>query len=237
MTVSLNIAAQTLIDLYYQDYAPADAFIDIEHVKLLMIAEYERMLIDDFNRDRLLSRTIEGYASVQLDGDWIIPSRVKVAKDDLGQHIATLPQSAQSFPADKLGQGVQRVRPVGGKCKMTELIRIAASDAWMMCLVPSSSNTYYYVQTISKGIECPSETRLVIIGGCIPTEIDAEYVPSLMSGGDVLVQVSKVKVITDSVLQSLLIARQQVVIDKTNDGNPNTDKATETNPDNARENP
>lgn len=236
MTQSLNFAAQTLLDLYYQDYAPAGAFIELAHVKSLMYSEYERMLQEEYRAAKILNRTLDGFSFVTLDGDILIPETVDVKKvgDD---YVGTLTSQAYAFNFDSMGTGVQRVRNLDATCRTSELIRIPQSEAWVYCIAPPSNKTYFYVQNISAGVDCPITTQIVILGSCHPKQVEVQYLPALTEGGDIQIAARFVKRITDSVLQSLLIAKQQVVVDKTNDSNPNAAMATEANQDNVQPNP
>lgn len=236
MTTSLLDAAQALIDLYYQDYAPDGAFIDLTHARMLMYSEYERMLQEEYIQAKMLNRTLEGFGFVTLGSDMLTPATVDIEKDG-EMYVGWLPTQAYSFSYDSMGSGVQRVINRDASCKTRDLIRISSNDAWMYCITPPTNKTFFYPETISEGINCPIKTRIVILGDCFPKQVEVMYLPSLSEGGDIQVNSRFIKRMTDSVLQTLLIAKQQVVIDKTNDGNPNTVVATEANPDNINANP
>lgn len=234
MNTSLALAAQTLLDLYYQDYAPENAFIDLAHVKLLMYSEYEDIVDREYKQAKILNRTLEGYGFVSLSGDIVISEMVEIVKEG-NDWVGILGQQAFSFAYDSVGTGVQRVRSTDGDCP-SELIRIPATEAWAYCHAPKTKQNFFYTQSTAAAAGCPATTKIYILGQCHPKEVEVLYVPSLTEGGDVEISMRLVKRITDSVLQTLLIAKKEVIIDKTSDQNPVTALPTEANPDHIKDN-
>jgi hypothetical protein len=235
MNTSLALAAQTLLDLYYQDYAPEGAFIDLSHVKLLMYSEYERILQQEYKQAKILNKSLEGFGFVTLDGDTLIVEIVDIVKEG-SDWVGTLNQAAFAFNFDTIGTSVQRVRSTDSECN-SELIRIPANEAWAYCVAPATKQNFFYTQNIAVSKGCPATTKIYILGQCHPKQVEVQYLPALTGDGDVEIATRYVKSITDSVLQSLLIAKKEVVVDKTSDQNPNTALPTEANPDHIKENP
>lgn len=233
---SLLNTAQGILDLYNQDFAGPDDFIDISNVAPLAYSEFRRLARQEFREERILNRTLDGFATVDVDPEFLIREEVELTRDgDL--YVATLSSRAMSFGWDTMTSSIQRVRNIGGDCNK-ELVRIAPSDDWQMCLMPETDKVFYYPETVSESQHCPALSRLVFLGKCRPKKVRVDYVPSYEGEiGDVPISDDKVKAITDSVLQTLLIAKQQRVIDKTNDGNANGTVATEANPDHVKPKP
>lgn len=234
---SLLNTAQGILDFYNQDFAGPDDFIDISNVAPLAYSEFRRMARAEFREERILNRTLDGFATVDVDPDFLIREEIEVTRDgDL--YVAVLSNKAMSFGWDTMSSSVQRVRNTGDVCRANELVRVSQSDDWILCIAPPTSKVFYYIETVSASANCEAVSRIVFLGKCRPKKVQTDYVPSYEGEiGDVPISDDKVKAITDSVLQTLLIAKQQRVIDKTNDGNPNGTVATEANPDHIKQNP
>lgn len=227
MTTTLDVASQLLMDLYYQDYAPANAWLDLVRARMLFAAEYNRLIREDFKNQKFLAKTQTGYSVVEIDPEWLVSETVKLSRDG-ATGVATLSQKIFSFDYDVLGSGVQLI---DGACN---LVRISIQDKWAIQRVPATKTIYWYIRP-SVGADDGTggvKTSLWFIGADLPNKVDVFYVPSVNeSNGDAPINESKMKPVIDACLQTLFIAKQQVVVDKSDDGNPNANLATEINPD------
>jgi hypothetical protein len=71
MAVTLQQLAQRVMDLYYQNYPPNDAFLDIDDFKFHIAAIYSSKLAAEFEVMRREGRTETGFPNVQLSPQWL----------------------------------------------------------------------------------------------------------------------------------------------------------------------
>lgn len=218
--VDISIPVQGVIDLFYQDFAPESAFIQDVQVAELMISAYAEMLNSSFRTQKLLNKNVIGYSYVEISDAWLVTAELKVNRDG-ANYNATLEEEIFSFDYDVLSSGLQRVVPIG--CDCNELIRISVSDEWKYCRMPANNKLFYSAS--GKALKLFGNSKM-------PSKVKVWYFPALDFENPLSNRIpeSMVNELTKNTLQLLLIAKQGVVIDKSNDGNPNTAPATEMNP-------
>lgn len=221
-----NIAdiAQMVQDLYFQDYRKGEDFFQEVHFIYLCGVSYSKIVEDEYKQARREAFAENGIIDVQLSDEWLLFEKLKVSKaDEEGVYKAELKHPVFSFPFDPNNNGIQTVRNLNFTgCK--EFIRIPARRKWAVCRLPVSDNVYFYTER---------RTMYFVNAKCGLDKADLQvgYVsdPSDESfgenGGDI--PTSKVEMIIRSTLDLLKKAAAGVVVDMTNNANPNKRLQTE----------
>lgn len=219
-TLAVGKIAQIVLDLYMQDFAQEGSFLQLEHINLLLETALAEKLNMDFKEQKLITKAQSGFSWVETSSDMLVRKDIDVSVED-GDYFVTLPSKPFAFEYDSLGSAVQRVVPVG--CKCGDLIRISIDDESSVCMMPKADKVFYLLE----------ENKIRFVGpGRMPTKVRASYIPALdFTDDDATMPKTKAEYLIDKVLQKLLIAKNGVVIDKTNDGNPNVLPQTEVNTD------
>lgn len=227
MTTTLDLQAQLLVDLYYQGYPEDGAWFDLQRAKMLFSSEYNAKVREDFKNQKFISKTQTGFSVVEIDPSWLVGETIKVSCDG-AYGAAELSQKIFYFDYDVMFSGIQTL---DGPCN---LARITLQDKWAVSRAPETKTVYWYVNPsmMKDGDVSSLKTKLKFIGRGLPKELDVYYVPAVdESNGGAPINEGKAKMVIDACMQTLFIAKQQVVVDKSNDGNPNNPLVAEVNPD------
>lgn len=214
----ISIISQLVTDLYYQDYPGRDAFIGEEQIMPLIGMAYARMLNEDYRANKAFNKAQTGYSWVEVSQDWLEVEDVPVTVDKQGMPVAILSKRVFAFDYDSLASGVQIVSP-SDPVADNHLVRVGQNDVWKNRHIPKTSAIFFYV----KGNEIK-----FISNSPVPKSIHVEYVPAVwpISPEDT-VDINRSEELVKETLQMLLIAKNGVVVDKTDNSNPNVLPQTE----------
>lgn len=217
--MTLGVVATLVQDLYYQDFAGRDAFIGDEQIMPLIAMAYARMLNEDYKTAKALNRAMMGFSWIEISSDWLSePEIITVSKQSNGVISGELSKRVFSFDFDSMSSAIQNVFPADGSA-CGQLIRISQLDRWKMCRLPYNEKVFYIVNG--------SKIEIITQGG-YPKKLSVQYVPTLWPLDDTTtVALTRSDELVKNTLQLLLIAKDKVVVDKSNDSNPNTTIQTE----------
>jgi hypothetical protein len=223
--MTLDVVAQMAKDKFYQDYAPDDAFFDMDHFKLDVMAFYSTMLADEFRRLKREARMETGFSFLEIDGSFLVHKKAKVERVD-GHLQVTLPTKPFSFAFDSMSTGVQGVDLVGTN---EQMIRIAYAERHIVSRSATNNKIYYFVRSDK------TNTNLIFLGtrDISGHEVEVGYIPSIsLENGACEGEIGDdmVMPVITQVLNLAFGAKNGQIIDKSNDSNPNTIAQGEVNP-------
>lgn len=212
MPKKVNDIAQLAMDAYYLDYRPASAFFTIDHfIRFCVLAdadlklqEYRLLVNNNIRQGKKNAQVILG------SDNYYTAKGVPVVNDK-----AVLPYPIMSFPgAGGESLNVSAVIPEGN---CGNLMRITQSQRWQVC---GDTDMVYWVPAC-EGIEFINKEA------CPFKKVDVTYIPSVEKG--TMIQDSKGWGILTMVSGFMKAMKNGTVVDKSNDGNPNTSLQTELN--------
>lgn len=211
--------AQRIMDLYYQGYATDEDFFSLPDFVSQVKSAYTNQIITDYESDKLLNQQLEGFSFITLPMDLLKYEDIEVKKDEMGVLYVPLSKPVFVFPYDSMASGVQSIqRVVKDRITSDFFVKVSVNDLWKLDHIMHGNRTYFSVQYNKIIFEKT---------GCNFDKIRIGYVPmvSSMTEDDEIAD-TRVDRIEISVLQKMLAAKQGVIIDQSNNSNPN--KAIET---------
>lgn len=216
----LGITAQNLMDLWYQEDPSAEEFFEIYHFKYMVSIAYAQLLQEEYNQSYKKSLQEEGIGIPSLSSDWYISEEVKVIPSgDVSPFKSELKRKPFAFAFDRQNSGVKDILPISGKCR--DFIRIALESKWQLDHVPTENIVYWYVLDKNIYFEklfCGTKAVRILYIPSIDDLEDTASIPSVYEGQ-----------IIAGALQLMKMAKDGVVINTTNDNNPNAALETEIN--------
>jgi len=221
MATKLQYAAQMAMDLYYQDYAPRDAFFDMESFMFQFAITYSSMLDAEFQAQRLMGRQETGFANIEISSAWlveeILTTQYVKSKDKVCLYTSN---PVYSFKWDSTGNALQGIRPVSGKNRYR---KISLNEIRFDHILPTNSFILYYLNN-GKEIE--------FINGIPDQEVIAKYVPALVGNDlDCVLADGMAEAVIKETLTVMFGAKNGNVVQMANDGNPNAVMPQQVNPD------
>lgn len=222
MNEALKLAAQDVMDIYYQDFKTDDAFFDIDD-----FAEWiGKVYADEANNTAKLiyqtSRSELGVGYITFSQDWWVSKTFKVDVK-FTESYAYVPIDIEylGFEYDNQESGIQDVKESGKGRGGVSLIRTTLLSSWKLKHQPFTSRVFWYVED--------KEIVLFSKKACFPKEIKVWYIPTADDPNFKLPS-SKKLVIAQRAWALMKQAETGTVIDTTNDQNPNVAAQTEINP-------
>lgn len=222
MSISLGAAAQQAMDAFYQDYAPRDAFFDLEDFKRRFALEYDNLLDDMFQKFRKMYRQEEGFSNVEISAAWLVKEKLEVQSDDTSPYFYVQPTSCiQSFSYDKFGYALDNMRAAancngGVPCKLQ---KISPEEANYLDISPTSSLVYYWLE---------AENKIAITQ---PLPVHISYIPAVDPENDKCILSGAIaSTAIKNTLQLMFSAKNGNVVDESNDGNKNSTTQNQGNP-------
>lgn len=211
MSESVKIVGQIAMDMFYQDYKPATAFLRLKHFVWLCVAADGKLKQDEYDKQVFLNlRLRRPHAQVNLNADNY--DTVKVAIKD---SKAILPNPVMMFPGASSNLSISQVRPEGN---CSNLMPITEDERWEACQIKD----IVFWLPIPCGIEF-----INLQGNCNPENVTVSYIPQLTEKSTV--QESRKWAILNMVTIFVKSAKEGVIIDMSNDGNANVASQTEIN--------
>jgi hypothetical protein len=219
--ITLGTAAAMAMDLFYQDYAPRDAFFDQTDFKRHFAAVYADMLNTMAGQVRKENRQLEGFGNLENSANWLIREKLTPKKSENGCWVAKPSNCIFNFMYDSFGYGLDQITSAGncasgGGCRV---IRITPQEALNIDIAPISSVIYAW---LAPDNEIQLSNRV---------DIDIWYIPEVDSEDENChISAAIVHRVIRQVLDLFFVARNGTVIDETNDGNRNSVLGQQLNP-------
>lgn len=211
MAESVRTVGQIAMDMFYQEFKPAGAFLRLKHFVWLCIAADGKLKQDEYNNQVMLNlRARKPNAQVILSADNYDTVVVKISKSK-----AILPTPIMTFPGAGSTYGVSQVIPEGN-CR--SFMPLSEMERWQACNIKDV--VFWF--PIPCGIEF-----LNLAGNCDPKQVTVSYIPQVSENSTV--QETRKWSILNMVTVFVKSAKDGVIIDMSNDGNPNVASQTEIN--------
>lgn len=208
MSKRLDIVAQTAMDLFYSEYKGDDDFFNIDDFVLNCGNTLSDLYLQEYRIQYQQIRQEKRDEVVAFSSEWLF-SEVLDVKLIEGEYTSILSQRVMSFPYDSQNVGLQEV--IGIVPRGTCLERSNLTEVWQYKYLPQSGNIFYRLK----------KDKILFFknGACNINKIEAFYVPSPAADSEVPDGVINYVVNTTvSVMKQILAG---VVVDKSNDDNPN----------------
>lgn len=209
-----NILAQDIMDLYYGDYKSDDQFYDIDFFLRQVQYSYDALLKEEYEKQRRELRQDNAMREllVSFDTTWL--SREEhVVKED---RTIELKASIFSFPFDNSNVGLQDIVPLDND---VILARGTESERWETKYFPKDATTVMWWGYDKNKIEFAGTSKV--------GKVHVLYVPAF--SGEIEIGMGLSEEIQRRVLNVMLGAKNQTIIDTVNDGNIAQTKETEIN--------
>lgn len=106
--------AQRVFDLYEQNYAPNDRFLDIDDFKFHIATTYSTMLDKQFQMERKAGRGETGFSNVEISAQWMVEEVLTIEHDEAEDRlIAKTKQPVMSFRWDAASNALQGIHSYG----------------------------------------------------------------------------------------------------------------------------
>lgn len=220
---TLEQIAQFGLDAYLRAYQSTADFFNMVHFKVLVCSTYATVMNDKYQDQKTRIKQDSGFSFVEMSGPWFVKDEIKVCKDDVKDvHYIELPQPNFVFEYDSLCSSVHSIVKTGKK-QCGEFIRISNADYWKIPSVPVTNDIFWY--QLGERIEFP-----ISIG--MPEKVLVNYIPALLLNSDKCsIPETMVDAIVTTVLQIMFGAKNEtMVVDKSDDGNPNVNATSEMAP-------
>lgn len=222
MATRLREAATRAKDLYFQDYAPRDKFIDIGDFQFQIAVIYSQMLDALFQAMRRDNRREEGFSNIENSSAWLVEEILPIKfNEELGKYYVKTSTNIFSFNFDGTGNSLQGV--CGLKDKTHRFRKISLNERRFLDVVPVISKVYYYLN---------NGNEIVFRGDVKEDEkITVQYIPQVVGNDDDCLLSDSI--VAEVIKQTLIVmfgAKNGNVIDESNDGNKNAVLQQQTNP-------
>lgn len=222
MSTSLKIAASRAQDLYFQDYAPRDAFFDIEDFKWHFAIVYSDLFNQLFQQVRKENKLQDGFSNVEMTAAWLVREKLEPQAEEDGCLFYVQPTSCIfGFGFDSFSYSLDRIRAIGNcpggiPCKV---VKISSDESQFLDISPVTSLVYAWATAENK----------IALTAKIPVEVD--YVPEVDATNDNCVLSDNiVNMVIVKTLDMYFKARNGTFVDETNDSNKTVVPELQANP-------
>lgn len=204
---ALKVAAQAVMDQYYQNFRPDDAFFDIEDFAGWVARAYGS-IADNVAKEIYATSRQEGMPMIIFSDDWWAKKTVPI-KDDVAD-IKDLKYTG--FTYDTQTSGIQQVGD--GK----RFIRTTLTEQWMFDRVNESNIIYWYSDF----------GKLKFKATCnLPKEVDVYYIPTPQDSEFKLPKSKEFEIATVAWNFMMAAKKETPFVDTTNNSNKNITPNTE----------
>lgn len=213
---NISQTRQIITDLFYQAYTTDENFLQPEHFQYLIGCYYNSLLIADYNKSKQENFAESGLIYPTFSQEMVVPKEVTVEKDG-DFKVATI-DDVVMFPYDIHGYGVQSVSPLQNiKCGPFKRTTVGMKDT--LCQLPYTKHIWFWIQ----GRKIYFYSAITI-----PEKLIVNIIPALKPGDDnfFIPQSFETQIITGCIAL-VKQAAQGVVIDMSNNSNPNAQMQTE----------
>lgn len=211
MAETVEKIAAFCMNAFYQSYRPADGFLRQEHFEWLCVAADAKLKQDEYNNQvslNLKKRTPNAPIVMGIDNYITVPVTIENEKAQLPYPIMTLAGATSTVM-------VSRVVPEGN---CSSVIPITPAERWE---VENIKDVVFWMPM------CDSIEFIHLKENCDPKKANVTYIPVLSAS--TTVADSRRWGIINLVNAYIKSAKEGVVVDMTNDANPNSSLQTEIN--------
>lgn len=222
MPQSLTNVAQAAMDMFYQDFAPRDAFFTLPDFKFHAANYYCQTLNQLYQISRAQNKVQDGFSNINIPAAWLVSEEIEATKDDKEcGYFATPQYNIFSFDFDAFANGLSRVIAIkDAKLKTTpNLIKISNNEVDFVNQAPVTNDVFYWLAPENK------------IFFTKKVKIKVWYVPAVSADDETCVLSDNI--VADVIKNTVMImlqAKNGNIIQEMNDGNKNLTLEGQSNP-------
>lgn len=209
---SLLEIAQRLEDLYFQNYAPDDRFLEIDDFKFHFATLYSTTLENQFQQIRKEGKAETGFANVEIPAGWLVEEELDIKFDEnKNRFFSTTPSPIFTFKWDGAASALQGIHSTGKKHIIYR--KLSLHERRFRQVIPViTDRVFFYVNN-------PTE---IIYWDANPKEkVIVQYVPAIVGlDNDCLISDSIANEII-ATLDMMFKAKNGNFIQKADNQNPN----------------
>ena len=216
-------AATRIMDLYYQNYAPNDKFLDIDDFKYQVAITYATILNNLYQPERKYNKQTEGFSNIEIPAAWLVTDdNLVIEYDDTNDRYFTkLHHEVFSFDFDNTANALMGVHK-RGKGPHCVYRKISLNERRFRQIIPPAGVVFFYLNT---------PTEIVFWGAKKGATIESQYVPRVVEQeNDCILSDNIISTLTPIVLDVMFKSKNGNFIDKIDDQNPNVNPAQQDNP-------
>lgn len=209
-TEALLKSAQSIMDIYYQDIAPDDAFFALEDFAGWIGKVYGKVADDVAKQIYQGSRDETGTGQITFSQEWWAKKNAKISEDGK----ITIDFKIAGFTYDNQNSGIQEVRGTG------KYIRTSLTELWVLDGNGKSSIVYWWPEfdTLNfKSSGCEVKNK----------EVDIYYIPAADDDNFKLPKSKEFEIATTAWNLMMSAKKETPFVDQTNDSNKNITPQTE----------
>ena len=214
----LLIEAQSVMDSYFQDYAPGDSFFRIEDFASWLGKAYGKFA-DEVSKEIYKNSLQEtGIGAITFSQDWWAKKEYDVKKAGT-ELVVTTDFKTIGFTYDNQNSQIQELMPSGNSGNCGTYIRTSLTDLWILKGMSKSNTVYWYPDG--------NEIKFKVNSNCLPKKVAVYYIPA-PDDENFKLPSSKAFEIATLAFNFMNEARKgNSIIDATNDRNKNVAQQTE----------
>jgi hypothetical protein len=219
----LKQVAQGIMDSYYQDYAPDDAFFRIEDFAFWLGNAYGKYADEVAKEIYTKSLQEGGTGMIIFSQEWWARKDYDVEDKD-GELTATVDYKTVAFTYDNQNSGIQELMPVGKEGNCGSYIRTSLTNLWILKGMGKNSVVYWYPDFNQ---ENKPVVKFKIFSDCKPKRVSIYYIPSVEDENFKIPSNKAFEIATLAFNYMTAAKKESQFIDTTNDRNPNITPNTE----------
>ncbi len=216
---ALEIAAQSIMDAYFQDYAAADAFFRIEDFADWLGKAYGKYA-DEVAKEIYKSSLAEmGTGMLIFSQDWWATKEASVEVED-GEYFVKTDFKFMGFTYDSQNSGIQEIMPVGKSGNCGTYMRTTLSELWITGNTSRNNIVWWYTT--------PDKIRFKNNSNCNPKKVAIYYIPTAEDDNFKVPQSKAFEIATLAFNFMIAAKKETQFVDTTNNSNKNVTPQTET---------
>lgn len=218
MNAALKIAAQSVMDSYFQDYAAGDSFFRIEDFAF-WLGKAHGKYADEVAKEKYgLTRSESGTGAITFSSEWWAKKVYEVKVDKDGIISADIDFKTVDFTYDSQESGIQEVQPTtAGSCNY---VRTTLTELWMLKNLSKSNIAWWYRD------DC--KIKFLVNSMCQPKSIAVYYIASAEDEGFKLPPSKAFEIATLAFNYMTAAKKETQFVDMTNNQNKNVIPQIET---------
>lgn len=205
-------AAERTMDLYYQNYAPNDAFLNLDDFKYHIATTYSAMLNSMYQAERRQNKQMEGFSNIEIPAAWLVEEVITIEDQNPEEdYYVKTKYKVFSFDWDNAANALQGVHRAGSGPHCTYR-KISLNERRFRQIIPPTSVIFFYLNE-------PQE--IVFWGAKKGAKIKIQYVPTVVEEeNDCILSDNIINTIQMQVLDMLFKAKNGNFIQKLDNQNP-----------------
>ena len=215
----LLIEAQSIMDAYFQDYAPADGFFRIEDFADWLGKAYGKYA-DETAKEIYKGTLAEmGTGMIIFPQDWWVKKELDIENKD-GEISAPIDFKYMGFTYDMQTSGIQEIVPIGKEGNCGTYMRTTLSDLWIIGDLSRNKIIWWYTDF--------DKLRFKTNSQCNPKKISVYYIPTPEDENFKIPPSKRFEIATLAFNFMVSAKKETQFVDDTNNANKNVTPQTET---------